>query len=321
MKRFLINLLPNRIAWFFSRPYVAGDSMEKALNKVDSLYSENRRSTVDLLGEAVTQKEEVELMTKIYLSLIENIAEKRREYASISVKPTALGITISKEYCLENLRKILESAEKHQILVTMDMEDSSLTEVTLEMYKDLHKEFSTFGTVLQTRLFRTENDINKILPDNSRVRICIGIYLETADIALTDKRKMKEKIFEYTKLLFDKNVYVEIATHDEQTVNRVLSYIEENNIAPDRFEFQFLLGVPRKTIQEKILAKGYKVRLYTPFSTHWKYGTAYVKRRFLENPHMGLYVAKNLLQDRRMQFLILIIIIFSLILVIIIGNY
>jgi proline dehydrogenase len=307
MKYFLINLIPDRIAWVFSRPYVAGDSIDKALKKVDNLWRLGKMSTVDLLGEAVSKKEEIDQMTNIYLELIEKLSE-RTKYASVSVKPTAIGITISKELCLENLKKLLLKAKKNDVLVTIDMEDSSLTTVTLEMYNELLKEFPTLGTVLQTRLFRTKDDIENLLPKNSRVRLCIGIYLESPDIALTNKKEMKEKILEYSKSLLEKNVNLEVATHDEKTINSVVSYFEEKNIDKKNVEFQFLLGVPRSSIHQYLMDKGYKIRLYTPFSTHWKYGTAYVKRRFIENPNMGIYVAKNLLVNRWIQLLIAIFI-------------
>ena len=239
MKHFLINLLPNRIAWFFSRPYVAGDSMDEAIIKIENLWKEGKFSTIDLLGESVSKREEVDLMTNIYLELTKKLSKKSK-YASISVKPTALGITISKNYCLENLRKILVSAQSSDVMVTMDMEDSSLTDITLEIYKELLSEFPTFGIVVQSRLFRTKNDIINILPDNSRVRICIGIYLEPPEIALTDKKIMKEKIIEYSKLMLDKNIIVEIATHDDKTVREALKLFESRKISKDRVEFQFL---------------------------------------------------------------------------------
>ncbi|MHA1983155.1 MAG: proline dehydrogenase family protein [Candidatus Hodarchaeales archaeon] len=307
MKYFLINLLPDRIAWLFSRPYVAGDSIDKALKKVDDLWRLGKMSTVDLLGEAVSNKEEIDQMTNIYLELIEKLSG-RTEYASVSVKPTAIGITISKELCIENLKKLLLKAEKNSVLITVDMEDSTLTTVTLEMYSELLKEFPSLGTVLQTRLFRTKDDIENLLPENSRVRLCIGIYLESPDIALTNKKEMKEKILENSKYLLEKNVYLEVATHDEKTINSVVSYFEEKNIDKRNVEFQFLLGVPRSKIHQDLMDKGYKIRLYTPFSTHWKYGTAYVKRRFIENPNMGIYVAKNLLVNKWVQLLIAIFI-------------
>jgi proline dehydrogenase len=305
MKRFLINLLPDRIAWFFSRPYVAGDSMTKALIKVDELWKQQKYSSVDLLGEAVSTKEEVETMVKIYLELIEALKEKSH-FASISLKPTALGVKISKEYCLTNLRTILTAAQKFNIAVTMDMEDSSLTAVTLELYSILKADFPSFGAVLQSRLFRTAADIDNNLPPLPRVRLCIGIYLEPASIALTKKADMKKKLIEYAEKIFDKNGYVEIATHDERVIREVLALVERKKITVDQVEFQFLLGVPRDRLHQELMQKGYKVRLYTPFSTHWRYGTAYVKRRFMENPHMGVYVAKNMLGSKSFQFLLLL---------------
>ncbi|HKZ42409.1 MAG TPA: proline dehydrogenase family protein [Candidatus Hodarchaeales archaeon] len=303
IKRTLVKLLPDRIAWYFSRPYIAGDSMQKAIQKVDTLWKEGNASTVDLLGEAVSTREEVEEMVQIYRKLIDSLTG-REDFASISIKLSAMGVNISKEYCIENLRKILTSARENGIKVTLDMEDSSLTDVTLQVYRELHFDFPDLGTVLQSRLFRTENDIDKNLPNNGRIRTCIGIYREPASIALTNKREMKGRLVELVEKLIDRGDYVEVATHDTRTMQEVLHLFERKGIGPKQAEFQFLLGVPRDF--RPIKEKGFTIRLYAPFAMHWRFGTAYVKRRFLENPHMGLYVARNLLSSRWVQLLLLL---------------
>jgi proline dehydrogenase len=158
--------------------------------------------------------------------------------------------------------------------------------------------------VLQTRLFRTTKDIQD-LPDNSHIRLCIGIYVEPKEIAIRKKPEMKKKIVEFTEVLASKNHFVGVATHDKKTINEILELLEEIGIGPDLVEFQFLLGVPREKIQKKLLEKGFNVRYYVPFATHRKYATAYGKRRFIENPHMAIYIIRNLLSNRVIQILII----------------
>ena len=311
MKNFLISLIPNRLVWQISKPYVAGDSMQKVIEKVKDLWTDNNfSSTVDLLGEDVFSQEEIEAMVQIYLELIKQL-EPLKTDRTISLKPSALGVNSSKALCLANLRKILTAAKEANIGVTMDMEDSSLTEITLDMYRELCPQFPNFGTVLQTRLFRTNQDI-KNLPDHSHIRLCIGIYLESKEIALTHKPDMKQKIIDYLDALLENGHYVGIATHDEQTIQETLDLLEAKKIGSERVEYQFLLGVPRNKIQNKLREKGYTVRFYVPFATHWTFATAYAKRRFIENPKLAIYTMRNLLGYRKIQFLIFVLLLLGI---------
>ncbi|MFW9777604.1 MAG: proline dehydrogenase family protein [Candidatus Heimdallarchaeota archaeon] len=294
MKTFIVNrLMPGFLVRWFARPYVSGDSLEKGLECARMLWSTKRiMSTIDLLGEELTAKKEVEKVVRIYLDIIETI--KKEKFASISVKPSAFGVRISQDYCLENFRRLLSEAAKVNVQVTMDMESSAYTDATLSMYRRLKPEFANFGTVLQSRLFRTKNDIKELQGLNAHIRLCIGIYLEKSDIAYTKKKIMKEKLVEYFQELQDGGHYVAIATHDEKTIERVVGIIEEKGIPSSNFEFQMLLGVPRREIQENLIEKGYVVRLYVPFATHWGAAVAYLKRRLIENPHMAIYTLRNI---------------------------
>ncbi|MFX0126033.1 MAG: proline dehydrogenase family protein, partial [Candidatus Hodarchaeota archaeon] len=249
-------------------------------------------STMDLLGEELQTKEEVEIIIKHYLDLIDSL--KGISFATVSLKPTSLGVDIDKEYCVENLRKILTAASNVNIEVTMDMESSDYTDVTLEMYRELKSEFPCFGTVLQTRLFRTKDDILSLKGLNAHIRLCIGIYLEKKEIAYTKKSDMKTNLVECTQMLLEDNHFVAVATHDEKTINQVLEFLQGNNYGPGNVEFQMLLGVPRKRIQQELIKQGYIVRCYVPYAMEWKSATAYLKRRLIENPHMAIYTLKNL---------------------------
>ncbi|MFX0052472.1 MAG: proline dehydrogenase family protein [Candidatus Hermodarchaeota archaeon] len=294
LKAFLVNnFMPSFLVRLFARPYVAGDSLDKGIETARKLWKEKRiTSTMDLLGEELQTKEEVENVVKLYLDLVE--ALKNENYATISLKPTSLGVDISKEYCIENLRQILTSALDANIDVTMDMESSDYTDVTLEMYRILKPEFPNFGTVLQTRLFRTKDDILQLEGLNAHIRLCIGIYLEKSEIAYTKKRDMKDKLVEYTPLLLDHNHYVKIATHDEKSIRQILELLETRKEDSSNIEFQMLLGVPRDNIQQELLDRGFTVRCYVPYATRWKDATNYLKRRLIENPHMAIYTIRNI---------------------------
>ena len=218
-------------------------------------------------------------------------------YATVSLKPTQLGIHESETYCLDNIRKVLACAATRKIRVTVDMEDRHFTDVTLRLFKALRDEFDNVGTVLQSRLYRTRDDIVALHAKPCRVRICIGIYKEPREVAYTDKPAMKEKLFEYVQLLLDKGHYPEIATHDEPLIRRCIEYLDRRGCPKDAYEFQMLLGVPRDEIQRDILDSGVVLRLYVPFAEEWEYAIAYCKRRLAANPMMAVFVMKNLFRS------------------------
>ncbi|MHA2224833.1 MAG: proline dehydrogenase family protein [Candidatus Hodarchaeales archaeon] len=283
MKTFLINLLPSFFVKFFARAYVAGVGIESGIEKARKLWIQHQiTSTIDVLGEEATNKEEVEDIVQIYINLLQKLA-KEEFPKHISVKPTSLGIEISKDYCIENLRNILTKSKQGNIFVTLDMEDSHHTTTTLEIYKILRSEYQ-FGTVLQSRLFRTKEDIMGLKGLNARIRICIGVYNEEEKIALTRKEDMKNKLVEYVALLLDNDHQVDVATHDHKYIVKSLQEIEKRGISTSQVEFQFLLGVPRERIQRELIQRGYTVRVYVPFTIKWKSAIAYLRRRLIENP-------------------------------------
>ncbi len=309
IKEAIVNMLPGPFVRLFASPYVAGLGMNAGINTAEKLWKEKGiYATLDLLGEAVHTRELVERNVGYYLNLIELI-EKRKatDHITISLKLTSLGIHESKAYCIENLEKILSRADQANIPVTIDMEDSPYTDITLDIYKELLSSHPTLGTVLQTRLFRTEKDIQE-LPPNSRIRLVIGIYKEPPEIAYTEKKIMHERLVEFSKLLLEKGIYTEVGTHNDYSIRKVLDFLQEQKKQgkdyANKVEFQMLLGVPRERIQRIIKHKGYKVRLYVPFAMDWGDGVAYLKRRMIENPNMIGYVLKNLLASRKIQALI-----------------
>jgi proline dehydrogenase len=293
IKRAIVDLAPAPIVRVFAAPYVAGRGIESGVAKADEIWRSGRlRSTVDLLGEEVFKREDVDATVATYFRMVDQL--KGRQYASISCKPTQLGIHESEERCLGNICKVVDHAGKQGIHITVDMEDHTFTDVTLRLFRQLRDRFDNVGTVLQSRLFRTKEDILALHTKPCKVRICIGIYNEPKNMAYQDKPAMKEKLFEYVQLLLDKGHYPEIATHDEPLIRRCLEYLGKRGVPKDAFEFQMLLGVPRQAIQTQIVNDGMTMRLYVPFAEEWKYAVAYCKRRLAANPMMGAYVMKNL---------------------------
>ncbi|HJW44214.1 MAG TPA: proline dehydrogenase family protein [Geothrix sp.] len=293
LKRTIIDLMPGPLVRTFASPYIAGKGIGAGVAKADDLHSKlGIYSTVDLLAEEVFSREDVEATVQVYLRMVE--ALKDRPFASISLKPTSLGINESEAYCQENLRRIVAAAAQHGLHITLDMEDRHFTDVTLRMFKAIRNEFDNFGIVLQSRLFRTAEDIKALHAKPCKVRICIGIYREPADVALQDKADMKAKLFEYVQLLLDHGHYPEIATHDEPLIRRCIEHLDKRGVPKDAYEFQMLLGVPRTEMQKEIVKRGQIVRLYVPFAEDWKYAVHYLKRRLAANPAMAVMVMKNM---------------------------
>jgi proline dehydrogenase len=295
LKKFLINLAPTPLVKLFASPYVAGDSIEAAVDTAQKLWEERRVcSTIDLLGEELESDEEVQYSVNVYERLIDALGSQ--DYATISLKPSQLGSHRGTEHCREVIRGIIQRAEQYNIKVTLDMEDHSFTEMTLDIFRALKKDHPTFGAVLQARLFRTDDDIISLKGLNARIRICIGIYNEPEEIALQSKPEMKKKLLQQLELLFKEGHYPEIGTHDEAVINEAIDIAEKLNMKKNQYEVQMLMGVPRQAFQDELRQNGILVRLYVPFAEKWKYAIAYCKRRLAANPAMATYVLKNILQ-------------------------
>jgi proline dehydrogenase len=294
LKGFIINLAPTPLVKLFASPYVAGDSIAAAINTAQKFWEERQVcSTIDLLGEELESDDEVQYTLNVYERLIEALGSQ--DYATLSLKPSQLGSHRGTEHCTNVIREIITRAEQHNIKVTLDMEDHTFTEMTLDIFQTLHKDHPTFGTVLQSRLFRTDDDIKSLQGLNARIRICIGIYNEPKDIAIQSKPEMKKKLLEQLEVLYKEGHYAEIATHDEAVINEAINIAERLNMKKDQYEVQMLMGVPKQDFQDELIQNGILVRLYVPFAEKWKYATAYCKRRLAANPAMAAYILKNLL--------------------------
>lgn len=294
LKNFIINLAPTPLVKVFASPYVAGDSIELATRTALRFWEERHVcSTIDLLGEELESDEEVQYSKGVYERLIEALG--KQEFATISLKPTQLGSHKGTENCRKIIDGIVAKAAESNIKVTLDMEDHTFTDMTLEIFRTIHKDFPTFGTVLQSRLFRTDDDIKSLQGMKTRIRLCIGIYNEPKEIALQSKPEMKKKMLEQLEVLFKEGHYPEIASHDEAVIKESLEIAERLNMKKDQYEVQMLMGVPKQAFQDQLIRNGILVRLYVPFAEKWKYATAYCKRRLAANPAMAAYILKNIL--------------------------
>ncbi len=326
----IIKLLPNIFVKFFAKPYIGGESEDKVIRHAQEIYSSDRfLSTLDALGEDVKSNNDINTFVNIYLDLarkiskLDNFADNYSQ-PSISLKPSCFVMVHKKEDgsldeakmdwvgCYENIYKICSYAKEQNIRVTVEMEDRYWTDFTLKTYfKLLDSGLDNVGTVLQTRLYRSLEDV-KLFDNRSRVRLVIGIYNEPASDALTDKDKMKDLMIDFAKILFEKGTFVEFATHDERYLNRFFKEVViPNKIPSDRFEIQMLLGVPKEKLQKDLMSGQYldemlgndakyygnkkvSFRLYLPFAQTWDNALAYCKRRLIENPNIALYGIKNL---------------------------
>jgi len=309
MLRRLIRHLPDFLVKFFARPYVAGDSLEQGLEVTRRLLAGRRvLTTLDLLSEGITTDAAVEGVRAMYRQMIESCAtfENPAERPTVSLKPSSFTTTPLDRFpdatpvgSAEAIRECVALAQERSVALSIDMEDHHWTQWTLDLANELWAEgVRHVGVVLQTRLHRTEQDIAN-LPQGMRVRLVIGIYNEPAEIAIRDKKEMKERMLRAAKTLLERGHYVEFATHDMACIKRFLQdVVPAVGVAPDRFEVQMLYGVPMQAFQDRILQGAFgpaaRVRLYVPFATSWKHALAYCRRRLHENPSMAMAVGRNL---------------------------
>lgn len=307
----LAHIVPGPLVRLFARPYVAGESLDEALEVAERLLDDRMvLTTLDLLGEAVTEEAEVRSNVAMYRRTIDGIAGhprfRRSGYRpwgsalpSVSLKPSAFT-TDRMEDATGPITQLAEYADSRGVALTIDMEDRRYTDYTIDLATGLYGRGFDVGTVLQTRLHRTPDDLARI-PEGMRLRLVIGIYPEPPEAAIQKKPEMKERMLTCAKTLLEQGVRVEFATHDEHYLERFLEDVAP--AAPDRCEIQLLLGVPRDGFIERMRRMEFgamlPIRLYVPFTDSWQDATAYLRRRMAESPSMVWLVLRNLLPRRR----------------------
>ena len=263
--------------------YIAGEELADALETVARLNTERRSATIDVLGEEVGRPYEAGEIVQAYERVLDVIAEHGLD-ANVSIKPTAFGLKLGYKLCRRNVETLVRSAAERGNFVHIDMEDSSTTDDTLRLYRELRRAgLDNVGVVLQARLRRTLEDIASLADLRPNVRICKGIYLERWSIAYTDFDEIRENFVRCVEALCDSTSYLGIATHDELLIS------EGKRIATDRYEFQMLLGV-RESLGDDLVRAGERLRIYVPFGRQWY---EYSLRRLQENPRIAGYVATD----------------------------
>ncbi len=285
--------IPKSIVGFFSKRYIAGETLEDAVRTARELMQQGACVTLDVLGEDVTRKEEATGYAEQYIRVLETIRKEKLD-ANVSLKPTQMGLKISRDFCLETIGDIAAKATEMGNFVRIDMEDISCTDDTFWLYRQLKSRYNT-GTVLQAYLRRSDSDLDELIPLQANLRLCKGIYREPYQAAYQDREIIRWNYLHLLERLLEGGCYVGIATHDELLVWGALRLIKKMNLARDRYEFQMLLGV-REPLRRLIIAGGHRLRVYVPFGAHWH---AYSIRRLKENPQIAGHVLQNIFEGSR----------------------
>ena len=269
--------------------------IDDALRVAEARNKEGLAVTLDSLGESVTSDNEAHQAAEVYHRLLDALAERKLN-ANISVKLTQMGLGISPGLAESIAESLTQHAQSAGNFVRIDMEDSSLTQVTLDIVRRLHAKpelRGAIGIVIQAYLFRSQSDVEQLIADGIRVRLCKGAYNEPAEMAFPRKADVDSSFIRLSCMLLDSPIFHGLATHDEAMIAEAKSFASQHGIDRSRFEFQMLYGV-RRDLQRQLVRDGYNVRVYVPFGHEWY---PYFMRRLAERPANVLFIAKNMLRQ------------------------
>ncbi len=281
----------SRVGVRISSRFVAGLTLEDALRAAESVNRQGMAVTLDSLGESVTSEAEAHRAAEVYHRLLDAIAARKLD-ANISVKLTQMGLEQSAEMAESIAGSLTRHASAVGNFVRIDMEESRLTQVTLDVVRRLHACADlrgSVGVVIQAYLYRSQADIEQLLAEGIRVRLCKGAYKEPAEVAFPRKVQVDRNFVLLSKMLLDSPLHHALATHDEAIIGAAKEFAKQHGVAADRFEFQMLYGV-RRDLQRKLVREGYRVRVYVPFGSEWY---PYFMRRLAERPANVLFLARN----------------------------
>jgi len=274
-----------------SSRFVAGMEIADAIRVAEDVNKQGISVTIDSLGESVTSETEAHKAADVYHRLLDLIAERKLK-ANISVKLTQMGLEVSPELAESIALSLTQHANSACSFMRVDMEDSSLTQVTLDIVRRIHARpglRDSIGVVIQAYLYRSQADIEQLIADGIRVRLCKGAYKEPPEVAFPRKSDVDANFVKLANRLIESPHYNAIATHDDAMVDAAKTYAQEHKIDPSRFEFQMLYGIKRD-LQRALVREGYNVRVYVPFGTDWY---PYFMRRLAERPANLLFLARN----------------------------
>lgn len=277
--------------FFLAKRFIAGETVDDALRAVAGLNAQGMSATLDFLGEDVVSLPEAERTRDAYLHLLQTIRTAGVD-TNVSVKLSAMGLLIDEGLALANLRAISDAAAATpDPFVRIDMEGSAVTDATLRVFEQAFAEGRAVGPVLQAYLRRTPADVERAVALGARVRLCKGAYAEPAEIAYKDMPTIRRAYLREAETLLERGAYAGIATHDERLILAVQQFCRERGVGPERFEFQMLYGV-RPDVQRRLVADGWRLRVYVPYGTHW---AAYFYRRITERPENAFFALRSIL--------------------------
>ena len=284
----------NRLARGFANRFVAGETLDTAIEAVRALNARGITASLDVLGESVHNEPEARATAKEYVEILDRIAAEGVD-SNVSLKLTAMGLDVSEDLCIRLMDEVLGRARDLGTFVRIDMESSAYTQRTLDIFE--HRLFPAFrehvGIVLQSYLYRTMADVEDAIRMRARVRLCKGAYKEPDTVAFPDKKDVDDSYLRAMRLLLTRGNYPGIATHDEAIINEVKRFALEQGISPDRFEFQMLYGV-RRDLQDQLVDEGYRMRVYVPFGTRWY---PYLMRRLAERPANVAFLTGSVMRE------------------------
>jgi proline dehydrogenase len=274
-----------------TRRFVAGEDLADAVEAIRQLNRQGISASFDHLGESITSEAETRQEVDEYIRVIESINSNKLD-SNVSVKLTQLGLDVSQDLCYANTRAIVEAARGYDNFVRIDMEDSTKTDATLQVFKRLRSELDNVGIVVQAYLYRTERDVAELLKIGARIRLCKGAYKEPPEVAFPKKADVDANYIKLMKMLLPSGIYHGIATHDEKMIEATIQFAKDQGIGPDKFEFQMLYGI-RRDLQKKLVHEGYRMRVYVPYGRYWY---PYFMRRLAERPANLWFVLRNIIR-------------------------
>jgi len=281
-----------KLPFFLASKFVAAETLEATLPVAADLRSQGLRTTLDLLGEYISDPTLATAAKNSYIQLVRNLQEADGAIDNnISIKLSMLGQKIDESFCLDNVHELLRVAKETGTFVRLDMEGTDVTESTISILEKVYPEYpENVGIVLQAYLKRTAEDIERVCALGARVRLCKGAYKEPAKLAYQDMPTIREQFLEHMDTLITKGKFPAIATHDDILIDATRSYVKTNNLSPEAFEFQMLYGI-RADTQKAIAEEGYGIRVYVPFGDMW---LPYYSRRLRERKENVWFILKNM---------------------------
>ena len=278
----------------FARRFIAGEAVAEAVAAAREVERRGMLITLDYLGESVTSLAEADSATRAYLAVMQSVVEAGIG-RNVSLKLTQLGLDIDRAICVDNLRRILDAGQRDEFFVRIDMENSPYTDVTLDIFETVwNQNYRNVGVVLQSYLFRSEQDLQRVNRLGARVRLVKGAYKEPRTVAYPDKADVDAAFVRMMRVLLTEGTYAAIATHDPALIAATCAFAAEREIPKASFEFQMLYGI-RRDLQAALTADGFPFRVYIPFGREW---FPYFMRRLGERPANVWFVATSLFRER-----------------------